>query len=256
MPVFDCEIRETICEYGGNKAPLMSTLSTELFHVWSIRLPFFSIFGVLFTSSFLSSFLFGLHTISVTIPSARFNKEAAYVCTQLTETKKYHMNWWHSLMFCVLLPNHNCNRPKGLCWQLISFHQSTGQPKVNWKRTLIEHERWLDSKSSSLMNNANTLTLSAFDPSCMSEMKIPCPNSECFPSMIIIPRLGPTCTHTHTQCNTKAISNSHFVNSWNSESNSLFTHFLNAHSANIFIARMQMIELIKGNGKIGDSLNR
>lgn len=51
------------------------------FCMWSICLPFFSIFGVLFTSSFLSSFLFGLHTMSVTIPSARFNKEAAYVRT-------------------------------------------------------------------------------------------------------------------------------------------------------------------------------
>lgn len=45
----------------------------------SVCLPFFSDFGVLAISSFLSSFLFGLHTMSVTIPSARFNKEAAYL---------------------------------------------------------------------------------------------------------------------------------------------------------------------------------
>lgn len=43
----------------------------------SSRLPFFSGFGVLHISSFFSSFLFGLHTMSVTMPSARFNKEAA-----------------------------------------------------------------------------------------------------------------------------------------------------------------------------------
>lgn len=49
-------------------------------HVVTSRgyLPFFSdLFGVLDTSSFLSSFLFGLHTMSVTMPSARFNNEAA-----------------------------------------------------------------------------------------------------------------------------------------------------------------------------------
>lgn len=50
-------------------------------------LPFFSDFGVLALSSFLSSFLLGLHTTSVTIPSARFNNEAAYSAKRMKKRK-------------------------------------------------------------------------------------------------------------------------------------------------------------------------
>lgn len=69
--------------------------NTQLFFVTvvtyyiSIKYQFIPFLSPAFPSSPLSSFLFGLHTISVTIPSARFNKAAALFQKSIQSNNKY-----------------------------------------------------------------------------------------------------------------------------------------------------------------------
>lgn len=75
-----------------------------------------------FESSPPSSFLFGLQSIRLTIPSARFSREAAYI-----EISKL-IFWGRFNPRPIILRHHSCNQSVNPYSQQESFRQSWRQP--------------------------------------------------------------------------------------------------------------------------------